>query len=103
MWRRNYLTLPFADQSFDIALCSHFLFLYSDNFPLEFHRQAIEAMCRVADEARIFPILDYNANRSPFVDPLVGHLTQAGYRVAIETVDYEFQRGGNQMMRVGRF
>jgi hypothetical protein len=95
--------LPFADQSFDIALCSHFLFLYSDHFSLDFHRQAIQAMCRVAGEARIFPILDYNANCSPFVDPLVHDLAKSGYIVNIETVDYEFQRGGNQMMRVCRF
>lgn len=94
--------LPFVDQSFDIALCSHFLFLYSDHFSLDFHRQAIQAMCRVAGEARIFPILDYNANRSPFVDPLLDHLTKSGYSVNIEPVDYEFQRGGNQMLRVSR-
>jgi hypothetical protein len=25
-----------------------------------------------------------------------------GHDVAIETVPYEFQRGGNQMMRIGR-
>jgi hypothetical protein len=95
--------LPFADQSFDLALCSHFLFLYSDNFSLEFHQQAVQAMCRVAHEVRIFPLLTYNADPSPYIDPLVAHLTQAGYSVNIETVDYEFQRGGNQMMRVCRF
>lgn len=92
--------LPFPDKSFDLAVCSHFLFLYSDNFSLEFHQQSIEAMCRAAREARIFPILNYNATLSPYVEPLTARLTEAGYAVSIETVDYEFQRGGNQMMRV---
>jgi hypothetical protein len=33
--------LPFDDGAFDIALCSHFLFLYSDRLSLEFHRDSI--------------------------------------------------------------
>ena len=105
--RGRYVTgelphLPFAADSFDIALCSHFLFLYSDNFPLEFHQHAIEAMCRVAREARIFPLLNYNAERSPFLDPLLKILPSTGHTVSIENVPYEFQRHGNQMLRVSR-
>ena len=94
--------LPFPADSFDIALCSHFLFLYSDNFSLEFHQKAIEAMCRVAREARIFPLLNYNAEPSPFLEPLLENLRSSGHTVLIERVAYEFQRGGNQMVRVVR-
>jgi hypothetical protein len=94
--------LPFERAAFDLALCSHFLFLYSDKLSLTFHQQSIEAMCTVAHEARIFPLLTYNAERSPHVEPLLERLTQAGYRVAIERVRYEFQRGGNEMLRVTR-
>ena len=94
--------LPFATGSFDLALCSHFLFLYSDNFSFQFHEQAIESMCRVARETRIFPLLNYNAEPSPFLDPLFQSLSSAGYTVSIERVPYEFQRGANQMMRISR-
>jgi hypothetical protein len=93
-------TLPFTDKAFDLAVCSHFLFLYTDNFSLEFHQQSIEELCRVASEVRIFPILTYNAIRSPYVDSLMELLAAAGHQVTIEQVPYEFQRGGNQMMRV---
>jgi hypothetical protein len=92
--------LPFAPASFDMALCSHFLFLYSDKLPLGFHQQAIEAMCAVAREVRLFPLLTYNAEPSPIVEPLLERLAHAGYTVAIERVPYEFQRGGNSMLRV---
>jgi hypothetical protein len=34
------------------------------------------------------------------VPAVIPRLTAAGYAVSIETVPYEFQRGGNQMMRV---
>ena len=92
--------LPFAASSFDLALCSHFLFFYSDLFPMEFHWRAIDELCRVAPEVRIFPLLNYNAEPSPLVVPTVDHLKKAGRSVSIESVRYEFQRGGNQMMRI---
>jgi len=94
--------IPFESNAFDVAVCSHFLFLYSDILTLEFHQLAIEEMCRVAQEARIFPLLNYNANLSPFVEPLLKVLAYAGYNTSIEVVPYEFQRGGNQMLRVRR-
>lgn len=92
--------LPFAPGTFDLALCSHFLFLYSDNFSLDFHQQSIDALCHVANEVRIFPVLNYNAEPSPHLEPLLEHLTRTGRHAVVETVPYEFQRGGNQMLRV---
>lgn len=92
--------LPFEAASFDLALCSHFLFLYSDNLSLEFHREAIDTLCRVAREVRLFPLLNYNAEPSPYVAPIRETLERAGRKVFLETVPYEFQRGGNAMMRI---
>jgi hypothetical protein len=94
--------LPFEANTFDLAVCSHFLFLYSDILTFEFHQLAIEEMCRVAKEARVFPVLNYNAQPSPFLEPLLKVLADAGYNTSVETVPYEFQRGGNQMLRVRR-
>ena len=39
-------TLPFADGGFDLALCSHLLFLYSAQFDEAFHRASIREMYR---------------------------------------------------------
>jgi hypothetical protein len=94
--------LPFAPHSFDMALCSHFLFLYSDSLSLAFHQQAVDELCRVAQEVRIFPLLNYNAEPSPYVTPILEHLAGAGRAVSIEKVPYEFQRGGNQMIKIIR-
>jgi ubiquinone/menaquinone biosynthesis C-methylase UbiE len=93
-------TLPFADQSFDLALSSHFLFLYSEHFSESFHRAAIIEMCRVAQEVRIFPLLALGSRPSPYVDSISKSLSSAGIDLSIETVSYQFQRGGNQMMRL---
>lgn len=92
--------LPFGDKEFDLALCSHFLFLYSDNLTLQFHQEAISAMCRVAREVRIFPLIDVNINRSPYVDPVKTYFESRGYTVEEIKVNYEFQKGGNAMLRI---
>jgi SAM-dependent methyltransferase len=94
--------LPFAPAAFELALCSHFLFLYTDNLSLEFHQQAILDMLRVANEVRIFPVLTYNAETSLYLEPVCEGLEDAGYKVSIELVPYEFQRGGDKMMKVGK-
>ena len=94
--------LPFADRSFDLALSSHFLFLYTEQFDESFHRASVVEMCRVADEVRVFPLLALGAVRSRHVDPIGDDLRRRGFQVTIETVPYEFQKGGNQMMRIRR-
>ena len=59
-------------------------------------------MCRVATESRIFPLLTLDGQRSPYVDAIVSEFAAAGCEVSIERVDYEFQRGGNEMVRARR-
>jgi hypothetical protein len=93
-------TLPFEDREFDLAICSHFLFLYSDQLGEAFHLAAIHELCRVAKEVRIFPLLALGARPSPHVSTVTDALQSSGHRVTVETVPYEFQRGGNQMMRI---
>jgi hypothetical protein len=93
-------SLPFRDGTFDLALCSHFLFLYSSQLGEAFHHLAIRELCRVAGEVRVFPLLALSGQRSPYVDRNVDDLHNAGYDVSIENVPYEFQRGGNQMLRI---
>jgi hypothetical protein len=92
--------LPFPDGAFDLALCSHLLFLYSEHLSEDFHVESIKELCRVASEARIFPLLELGSKKSRHVEAVRARLTADGYAVSIDTVPYEFQRGGNQMMSV---
>jgi hypothetical protein len=94
--------LPFPDGAFDLAVCSHLLFLYSDQLSEAFHRRAIVELCRVADEVRIFPLLTLGGTQSPYVPAVQDAARQVGHATRIERVLYEFQRGGNRMMRVWR-
>jgi hypothetical protein len=92
-------SIAFPDKSFDLAVCSHFLFLYTEQLPEAFHQSAIRELCRVAREVRIFPLLAMDGNSSPHVARIVDDL-DGSCEVSLETVPYEFQRGGDQMMRV---
>jgi hypothetical protein len=94
--------LPFADGAFDLALCSHLLFLYSAQFDEAFHRASIRELCRVAAEVRVFPLLALDGSRSPFVEACVAEARAAGAEAETVRVPYEFQRGGNEMLRVRR-
>lgn len=93
-------SLPFADNTFDIALSSHCLFLYSDHFSEAFHIQALRDMLRVANEVRVFPLLGLDGKPSPHVGGVVADLHERGFQTEISLVPYEFQRGANQMLRV---
>lgn len=95
--------LPFRDNEFDLALCSHFLFTYSDILSLEFHLNSIRELCRVAREARIFPLLaGFGSERSPHLATIIATLASEDYCCDIRRVPYEFQKGGNEMLRVSR-
>ena len=94
--------LPFDDNSFDLALSSHFLFLYSKQFDLDFHVRALEEMLRVAPEARAFPLLQVGGAPSPHVQGIIDAFAAQDIQARIDEVPYEFQRGGSRMLRLRR-
>lgn len=91
--------LPFSDQTFDLALSSHFLFLYTDNLTFDFHVASIREMLRVAREVRIFPLLDVNVRESKYLSGILDEFQD--FKPEIRQVNYEFQRGGNKMLFLG--
>lgn len=91
-------TLNFNDDAYELTLCSHFLFLYSDHYDYPFHYQSVQEMLRVSKEVRIFPLLTLMLQRSPYLSQIIQELSQAGYQVEIKKTPYEFQKGGNEML-----
>jgi hypothetical protein len=93
-------SLPFADGSFDLAICSHFLFLYSEQLGEAFHLASVAELCRVAREVRLFPLLQLGGAQSFHLPVVLDYLERLGRVAQIEKVPYEFQRGGNHMLRI---
>ncbi len=92
--------LPFEKGHFDIALCSHFLFLYGEQLSEDFHLQSVKELCRVSPETRIFPLLELGTKKSRHLEKIIDRLEKDGFAVSIEKVSYEFQKGGNEMLRI---
>jgi hypothetical protein len=90
--------LDFADQTYDLALCSHFLFLYSAQCDRDFHVAAIQEMLRVSPEVRIFPLLTLMQETSPYLNFVMDKFSNWGYSTMIVQVAYELQPGANQML-----
>ncbi len=95
-------SLPFPDDHFDLTLCSHLLFLYSRQLDAAFHHASLLELCRVAREVRVFPLLALGGAMSPHLEGSMERLRAAGYRVSIQRVNYEFQRGACEMLRIQR-
>ena len=95
-------SLSFADDSFELALSSHFLFLYSQHLDEAFHMDSILEMLRVAREVRIFPLVTLEGEKSAYVESIIQQLQKLGYSAEIVTTNYEFQKGANEMMKITR-
>ena len=95
-------SLDFGDRTFDLALCSHFLFLYSEQRSQDFHFAAIKEMLRVSKEVRIFPLLTLMQKISPYLEFIQTEFSNLNYSVEVCTVPYELQPGGNQMLVIKR-
>lgn len=90
--------LPFADQQFDLALCGHFLFLYSDYIDWQAHVDAVLELCRVAREVRIYPLLTLDNRLSPHLEAVREALQKQSLQARLLPVAYRFQRGADRML-----
>lgn len=93
--------LSFKNDSFDLVLSSHFLFLYSEHFDLQFHIDAVLEMCRVSQkEVKIFPLCDLKNQKSKYIEPIIEILNNNGFETQIIKSNYEFQKGVNEVLSI---
>ncbi len=90
--------LPIANKQFDLALCSHYLFLYSEQVSLSDHVLSMLELCRVADEVRVYPLVSLDGNESKHLQPVMSVLSEKGIEVSLEKVVYQFQKGATEML-----
>jgi SAM-dependent methyltransferase len=92
--------LPFAAGSFDLVLCSHLLFTWSDVLDADWHGRALAELIRVArHEVRVYPLVVQGTGQPvTFLDDLRTGLRAAGYRSRIQRVSYRFQKNADRML-----
>lgn len=91
-------SLPFPAARFDLALCSHYLFLYSDLVEEAAHLASMRELCRVAIEVRVFPVVSLDGKVSKHLNTVMTALSADGFAVSLQPVSYRFQKGATQML-----
>lgn len=99
---RSLPDLDLLEDKFDLCVCSHLLFLYSEQLSLEFHISSIYELLKISSEVRIFPLLKLDCQPSPYLDPVIQELANNGFNVRVQRVEYEFQKGGDRMLQINK-
>lgn len=92
-------SLPFNDNSFSLILCSHLLFIYDHRLSYIFHINVIKEMIRVSNEIRLYPLVKHERKKSEFLFQIIEDLEKIVDFEIIE-VDYEFRKGGNELLKI---
>lgn len=93
--------LPYPEEEFDLVLCSHFLFLYGEQFSPEFHLQAVRELLRVCKrggEVRIYPLLTFGGELYPELPELLEELAGEGVRAAYRPTRLVFIPGSKDYL-----
>nr|WP_275432212.1 SAM-dependent methyltransferase [Staphylococcus sp. ACRSN] len=93
--------LPYENNSFDLLLSAHFLFMYAEHLDYEFHLACLNEMLRVAkDEIRIFPVVDLSGKPYQYLHEILTYINDLGHETELIKVDYEFQKNAHTMLKI---
>lgn len=73
--------LPFGNDEFGLVLCSHFLFLYAEQFGFDFHVQAVRELlqvCKPGGQVRIYPLISLRWEPYARLDELIAAVEEDG-------------------------
>jgi ubiquinone/menaquinone biosynthesis C-methylase UbiE len=95
--------LPFAANSFSLVLCSHFLFLYQEQFDFTFHINAVMEMlrvCRAGGQIRIYPIYDFKGLPYSHLEGIKLQMQEQGATVELIASELPFIPGSTHYLSI---
>lgn len=95
--------LPYSDNRFSLILCSHFMFLYADQFGEEFHIEAMKELmriCKPGGQIRIYPLLSLNWEPYPGLEQLMDTIKEEGGSAELYPSRLPFIPGSSQYLKV---
>jgi hypothetical protein len=92
--------LPFMDNTYDLALCSHLQILADGQHDAACYLSAVQELCRVAEEVRIFLLAEVGTTSSPHLVEVETAMQAFGFSVARVPIGGEILTGANQMLRI---
>ena len=96
------VALPFANQSFDLALCGHLLFVYDDRLDEDFHVAALTELARVARETRVYPLTALDGQPSRLVAPVMARLAARGVSGELAATSARFVKRASHLLILRR-
>lgn len=95
--------LQLPDNSVDLTLSAHFLFMYADRLNLSFHIQCLREMMRVTtQEIRIFPLINLYGERVSFIEEAIFAASAGEWTSEEQPTPYIFQKGADSMLILKR-
>lgn len=95
--------LPFDDDRFSLVLCSHFMFLYADQFGYDFHKASINELmriCRPGGQIRIYPLLSLSWEPFSGLAALMEHIEGTGARAELLSSQLPFIPGSGHLLSI---
>ncbi|MCR8631079.1 class I SAM-dependent methyltransferase [Paenibacillus radicis (ex Xue et al. 2023)] len=97
--------LPYEDGTFNLVLCSHFLFLYHEQFDYEFHLQAIQELlrvCRPGGQVRIYPLRSLQWDYYPHLEQLLSTLEKEQIKTRLLASELPFIPGSTELLSLAK-
>lgn len=95
--------LPFEDNTFSLVLCSHFLFLYAEQFGYDFHVEAVRELMRISKpggEIRLYPLLSLRWEPYDQLKALMDMVRMEGGIPQLKASKLTFIPGSDQMLQI---
>jgi hypothetical protein len=95
--------LPFTEGSFSLVLCSHFLFLYEEQFDFAFHLAALKELLRICTkggEVRIYPLVNFRTELYRGLPELLRTLEELGAAVQLLDTKLPFIPKSEQFLQI---
>jgi SAM-dependent methyltransferase len=95
--------LPFEEGTFSLVLCSHFLFLYEEQFDYAFHLAALKELlriCKKGGEVRIYPLLNFRTEPYGRLYELLRALEEEGAAVQLLKSKLPFIPNSEQFLQI---
>jgi hypothetical protein len=97
--------LSFASNTFSLVLCSHFLFLYQEQFDYNFHINAVIEMLRVSragGQIRIYPIFDFKGLPFLNLEKLMSQIGEHGAIAELAPSELPFIPGSTHYLKISK-
>jgi hypothetical protein len=95
--------LPFPSNTFSLVLCSHFLFLYQEQFDYSFHILAVTEMlrtCQKGGQIRIYPVFDLKGVIYPNLERLMSQIQEQGALAELIASELPFILGSTHYLNI---